>query len=713
MRLQNRHLQKVAGVKHLPLMIIVLMLMVMMIPSTSFGVLNLWDTPQGMPNIDTRKGEIKPDEEQLARISSLNGAKAEWTKFGTVRTLTKNGGFIATNLTGEPVTAARNWIRSNRDLFRLSDQSVSELELVNDGRMPYSDAHYILFRQRFGKLIPRQDGLINVAIVDGKVFHVWSNSAGDQEVTGQAVLSPTQAWVSAAANLNYSNSVADVINSKVDEHDNWTELSVAGFDQKQQVRMTAIPTPEDGARMAYEVNVINVKGHINEAYTVFIDAENGNTLFRVNRVNYFMPPETESFSGQYQDAPATPACGIRHPFTVAAGKVRLQVLASAAILSNDIFINIYFNNGVSDTLVATGDLGTSPEEANYAPGGGVPPGLYKVEICPFTPPTAPAVPPYNYVGTFTADDTPVPETTNFPKWNYFNANPDLDYVNTDLLRRLGCWRSTVDGAPVAGCDQEEINIASRAPWDYDVNAGAATNTTRGNNAQTAESWGSPLTPSTPYSPVSATREYDFPWTNHWNRSLCDPTIITHSGDAVDIDTSVTQLFVAHNRFHDFSYYLGFTETNYNLQLDNFGNTDPSRENDPEIGNVQAGAISGGAPSYLGRDNANQITLQDGVPGITNQYLFQPIAGAFYAPCSDGTLDVGIVGHEYTHAISNRMVGGPDANIGGHQGGSMGESWGDLDAAEYLNAFNYLPTNDENTTAVGIYATNNRELAIRD
>ena len=43
--------------------------------------------------------------------------------------------------------------------------------------------------------------------------------------------------------------------------------------------------------------------------------------------------------------------------------------------------------------------------------------------------------------------------------------------------------------------------------------------------------------------------------------------------------------------------------------------------------------------YLGRDNANQITLQDGVPGITNQYLFQPIAGAFYAPCVDGDFDM--------------------------------------------------------------------------
>ena len=29
---------------------------------------------------------------------------------------------------------------------------------------------------------------------------------------------------------------------------------------------------------------------------------------------------------------------------------------------------------------------------------------------------------------------------------------------------------------------------------------------------------------------------------------------------------------------------------------------------------------------------------------------------------EGGLDMGIVGHEYTHAITNRMVGGPDEGL---------------------------------------------------
>jgi uncharacterized repeat protein (TIGR01451 family) len=219
-------------------------------------------------------------------------------------------------------------------------------------------------------------------------------------------------------------------------------------------------------------------------------------------------------------------------------------------------------------------------------------------------------------------------------------------------------------------------------------------------------------------PVSSQREYTFPWKNIWENAKCSPTALVAAGDRNDVDAATTNLFSLHNRMHDWSYFLGFTEQNFNLQDNNFGNTAPGayplgRENDPEFGNVQAGAVDGGAPSYLGRDNANQITLNDGIPGITNQYLFQPIAGAFYPPCVDGDFDMSVVGHEYTHAISNRMVGGPDANLTGEQAGAMGESWSDLDAVEYLHEYKFVPTGGENPFSVGAYATGNKERGIRN
>ncbi|MBV9787024.1 MAG: M36 family metallopeptidase, partial [Chloroflexi bacterium] len=153
---------------------------------------------------------------------------------------------------------------------------------------------------------------------------------------------------------------------------------------------------------------------------------------------------------------------------------------------------------------------------------------------------------------------------------------------------------------------------------------------------------------------------------------------------------------------------------YNLQESNRGNvTGSNKENDPELGNVQAGAIAGGFPMYLGRNNANQITLNDGIPGITNMYLWQSLAATFYGPCVDGDYDMSVVAHEYGHAIQNRMVAGPDAGLTGAQSQSMGESWSDLTAIEFLNGYSLVPIADENPFAVGPYVTGSKERGIRN
>jgi extracellular elastinolytic metalloproteinase len=95
------------------------------------------------------------------------------------------------------------------------------------------------------------------------------------------------------------------------------------------------------------------------------------------------------------------------------------------------------------------------------------------------------------------------------------------------------------------------------------------------------------------------------------------------------------------------------------------------------------------------------------------YLWQPIAGAFYAPCVDGDYDMTVIGHEYTHAISNRMVAGPEGDLDGPQAGAMGESWSDLTAMEYLNEYRFVPLADENRFAIGPYVTGDKQAGIRN
>jgi extracellular elastinolytic metalloproteinase len=323
-----------------------------------------------------------------------------------------------------------------------------------------------------------------------------------------------------------------------------------------------------------------------------------------------------------------------------------------------------------------------------------------------------------------------------PRWDVFPRNPRIglnhypwNYPSTDT-RRIWCWTPSPDcnEARMPGSPHPTI------PWDT-VPAGstslpAGTSfTTVGNNAYTKESWYSvvivnpPLGPVLPgptqWSPVSPRRDYLYPWANQWFEGLCDPALLpaagpaASGGDVNDVNAATVNLFGMHNRMHDWAYHLGFTEARWNAQ---FVNVNPgTAQEDGLWGSVQSGAISGGsAPPlpYTGRDNANMVSFPDGTTPVTNMYLWQPLAGTFYAPCIDGDYDMSVIGHEYAHLIENRMIGKGGIR-GGHHAGAMGESNGDLNAMEYLQENGYRAVSGENPYSIGAYATSNKYRGIRN
>jgi extracellular elastinolytic metalloproteinase len=322
-----------------------------------------------------------------------------------------------------------------------------------------------------------------------------------------------------------------------------------------------------------------------------------------------------------------------------------------------------------------------------------------------------------------------------PEWNVFPRNPRVglnhypwNYSSTDL-RRIWCW------TPAPDCDEARIvgSPHPNVPWDtvppgsVTFGPGGTSFTTTGNNAHTRESWNSqvipPFGPVLPgpfqYSPTSLTRTYVYPWRNQWFERLCDPALTPATGPAAsggeinDVNAATVNLFAMHNRMHDWAYHLGFNEARWNAQ---FVNVRPGTlQEDGLWGSVQSGAISGGnAPPqpYTGRDNANMVSFPDGTTPVTNMYLWQPLAGTFYAPCVDGDYDMPIIGHEYAHLIENRMIG--KGNIrAGHHAGAMGESNGDLNAMEYLQEYGYRAVSGENPYSIGAYATSNKYRAIRN
>lgn len=654
-------------------------------------VRTIGDPVAGPRDVDTR-GTALPTALQRRAVDELGDVTARWNTLGTPASLLPADGSLG-SAPGAPADAARAWLRDHAALFGTDAAGIDALKLVSSQPLAQSSARAVLFRQDFDGVAPALGGLVTVGVADGQVAYVSSSLARTTSEMPPATLTPLQGWLEAATDLSLTEGLdSKAITTTVS--DGWTRLTVPGFAQEQQVRLRALPMADGTVRPVLEANVVDVAGGGALAFTSLVDGVTGEVLARHNKVDNF------AYNDVFTGAVTPTECGPKHAFDLTDDLTRSITAVATGLPADDFVVKIF----KGDSLLATGDTATNPEVATYS-SSAMPAGTYAAQVCPYD---AASVVAGQYTLAVTTSDTAAPGTgdlTGNPMWRYFTANPTLDSPDeTPTNSVVGCWRLT---DPACTTPPGELrNVAAFGPWDT-VGA-VSTFTTVGNNANTHEAWASPLTPGgLAQAPLSPTREYTKEFTDAWNNSRCDVANLVPGGN--DIEASVGNLFVAHNRMHDYSYYLGFTEENYNLQLDN--GSRGGAAGDQEVGNAQAGAVTGGSPSYQGRDNANQIALQDGVPGITNQYLFEPIAGAFYAPCTDGGLDMGIVGHEYTHAISNRMIGGPDEGITSEQGGAMGESWGDLVAGEYQFAHGY--SNGGNVWAVGAYATGNTETAIRD
>ena len=126
---------------------------------------------------------------------------------------------------------------------------------------------------------------------------------------------------------------------------------------------------------------------------------------------------------------------------------------------------------------------------------------------------------------------------------------------------------------------------------------------------------------------------------------------------------MTNLFYWVNILHDLYYHYGFDEKSGNFQENNYGRG--GAQND----SVQAEAQDGG-----GVNNANFATPPDGQRPRMQLYLW-----TMTNPTRDAALVPPSIVHEYTHGLSNRLVGGaaPAASTTQRRrarGGATGTRW---------------------------------------
>lgn len=199
------------------------------------------------------------------------------------------------------------------------------------------------------------------------------------------------------------------------------------------------------------------------------------------------------------------------------------------------------------------------------------------------------------------------------------------------------------------------------------------------------------------------------------KMFCPPTGCTwdnfnddYSWD-VNREQAATQAFWFVNHFHDhlqddpaikFDDTSGnFEKTNANsvlgsdpvhVQVIDGANTEDFMKADGTSG--QDG-IPDGFPDADHQNNANMLALPDGFPGRMQLYLFSALPGGVGAVRDvNGADDAAIVYHEYTHGLSDRLIGfsGFDPLLRGAQGNALAEGWSDWYALDLLEEEGLMP-----------------------
>lgn len=191
-------------------------------------------------------------------------------------------------------------------------------------------------------------------------------------------------------------------------------------------------------------------------------------------------------------------------------------------------------------------------------------------------------------------------------------------------------------------------------------------TVRGNNGIAQSNWENRTDYLNLPRPVSPDLKFEYPYS------------LNETDYKQYVNASITQLFYISNKYHDLLHKLGFNEPAGNFEINNNGAGGVG--NDFVYLNTQDGS---------GMNNANFLTPPDGTPGRMRMYIWN---GTF--PVRDSSFEAGVVLHEYTHGLSNRLTGGP-ANSGCLQileAGGMGEGWSDF----YATAIRLKPSDTRET-----------------
>jgi extracellular elastinolytic metalloproteinase len=145
-------------------------------------------------------------------------------------------------------------------------------------------------------------------------------------------------------------------------------------------------------------------------------------------------------------------------------------------------------------------------------------------------------------------------------------------------------------------------------------------------------------------------------------------VVFNPASGIGDDQKILNIFYFCNYMHDFFYMLGFNEAGGNFQ--EFNLTGQGTPRDPVEAHAHSGTVRG---------TANMLTPPDGRRPVMNM-------GLVASTGRHTAFDADVVFHEFTHGVTNRLVGGrmDSRALEQPQSGGMGEGWSDYFALTIQN-----------------------------
>ncbi len=677
--------------------------------------------PYGVPK---GTATYQPTEVQLQAIQALQakvGAPLQIEYNGltaTPRHLFSQGTYLSTPSTAEPEQIARNFVSQWRAIFRLNEGDINSLRLKSRATIPDMGVTVLLFEQtKDGLPVYKGEVLVNVNRA-GQIMSVGGDSFPQMTSTNLFVLPPAQAIMSAATALGVTGFVPTPMGTKkvLNTFGNLPYEFVDGqrfdggatFTDEIVVTKVIFPLGVEG-RPAYNF-VLTTPQFQGIMWNHIVDAQTGAVLRRSSLTAF------QQGGGPNNNRRATFRPDVQNlveslnPGMTAQGKVfdtmptglsgrmgagRSPARGTAPTFASELQTVRNSGRGFKLSLVSARNQGP------YAAAGtslfpiGCPLGcLYNTNFGQVTRglpdaanPTAQSPFGWFYLPTGNGGSEITVADANRTTTRDFGYNIHASAKTRNAVNPGNS--PTGDGSQPYSADVTSIPTVTLADGRT-LSSVIQSRYTEGNNVLSADDQQNDNETTHGIKGYALLRQFSagyFDFTNSYEYGGVDGINPT---SAPDVFPGTVSLFYYNNVLHDYLYSIGFTESLWNFQQDNFGKGGGG--NDAVSAQVQDGS---------GTNNANFGTPNDGSSPRMQMFIFtEPTFRR-----ADGDFDFDIVAHELYHGVSNRSVGKGTTDCLGvalvGEAGGMGEGWSDYAASSMVD-----------DDAEGEYATGEYDVGIR-